>query len=576
MTTQPRYTSEVAAPDAIVDCLVEAGVRFVFGLSGGHTGRIFGALEKRQDDIRTILVREESLGAVMAETIGRMTGVPGVLLGQGPWVLGNGLLGTIEAHLAASPMLLLTDFSDTPGMSAHAPYQSGTGGYGNWDARGAFRAVTKEVFTAEDPNSAVICTQLALKHSMLGEPGPVAMIYGIDALTGDVAPDVRPRVYPTEAHVVKLLPDTPDLDTVRDQLAQSERPLILAGNGVRVGGGEAALATFVDATGIPVVTSPAGKGVFDDEHPLSRGVYGAYGNPTANRTIARADTIMALGTKLSASDTCGADPELIDPERQRIIQVDIEPRNLSWTMPVDMAILGDIRSVLGSLNQDWQAEPRQDWSAESNVPRMAPLPVSSIDASSIYPHEIIATMQEVLPPNTIYTCDAGENRIFMLHCLRPKGAGRFIQPAGAGPMGYAVPSALARKLLTPEATVVAFSGDGGFSMTMNGLLTAVEADLPILAIVMNNDALGWSQHSRNAFATQFARTDYSAIARGMGCGGFKPSTVVELESALAEALHFIREVGRPAVVNVETSMDVSFARLNYKETRALWANSQIQ
>ena len=181
-------------------------------------------------------------------------------------------------------------------------------------------------------------------------------------------------------------------------------------------------------------------------------------------------------------------------------------------------------------------------------------------------------MQHVLPSNTIYTCDAGENRIFMLHCLSPKGAGRFIQPAGAGPMGYAVPSALARKLLTPEATVVAFSGDGGFSMTMNGLLTAVEADLPILAIVMNNDALGWSQHSRNAFATQFGRTDYAAIARGMGCGGFQASTAVELETALAEALHFIREMGRPAVVNVETSMDVSFARLNYKETRPLWAS----
>ncbi|MBE0695279.1 MAG: hypothetical protein IH590_19535, partial [Aquamicrobium sp.] len=178
MPFQPLYPEPVPSPDAVVDVLAAAGIRYVFGLSGGHTGRIFGALEKRQDAIRTVLVREESLGAVMAETVGRMTGVPGVLLGQGPWVLGNGLVGTIEAHLSASPLLLMTDFTDTPPFSMHGPYQSGTGDYGGWDARQAFRGVAKEVFTAEEPNPAVVATQLAIKHALSGQPGPVAVIYG--------------------------------------------------------------------------------------------------------------------------------------------------------------------------------------------------------------------------------------------------------------------------------------------------------------------------------------------------------------------------------------------------------------
>lgn len=571
MTCQPLYDAPVAAADAIVDTLIAAGIKHVFGLSGGHTGRIFGALEKRQEDIRTILVREESLGAVMAETIGRITGVPGVLLGQGPWVLGNGLLGTIEAHLSATPLLLLTDFSDTPGASLHAPYQSGTGEYGNWDARQAFGAVTKEVFTAEDPNSAVVATQLAIKHACSGEPGPVAMLLGLRALDGEAHPEAGPRIYPAEAFIAPPLRGVPELTASLAALQGAARPLIIAGNGIRVGRAEAALMRFAEACGIPVVTSPSGKGVFDEDHALSCGVYGGYGNPLAHRAVAGADVILAIGTKLSASDTNNGDTGLIDPSRQTLIQVDIEPRNLSWTIPVAHPLLGDAATILDALRTGWTAAAHETWTAALNTPRHVSLPASGAGAAAIHPHEIIATMQEILPRETIYTCDAGENRIFMLHFLRPRGAGRFIQPAGAGPMGYALPSAMARKLLSPENPVVAFSGDGGFSMTMNGLITAVEAALPIISVVMNNDALGWSQHSRGPFATQFSRVDYAAIARGMGCAGFHASGIEPLKEALAAALRVTQEEQRPAVIDVEASMEVSFARLAYSETRGLAA-----
>lgn len=571
MTFAQLYSEKIPAPDAIVDVLIAAGVRFVFGLSGGHTGRIFGALEKRQSQIRTVLVREESLAAVMAETVGRMTGVPGVVLGQGPWVLGNGLLGTIEAHLSSSPMLLLTDFSDTPGHSLHAPYQSGTGGYGNWDARQAFGAVTKQVFTAEEPNTAVAATQLAIKHALTGEPGPVAMIYGLRALDGMAGGDAVPRLFSTEPLIAKPTTGLPPLDPLIAAMRKAARPLVLAGNGVRVGGAEMALSRFVRAAGLPVVTTPAGKGVFDEDDPLSCGVIGGFGNPSANRALGASDLVLAIGTKLSATDTVNAHVDLIDPARQDLIQIDVEPRNLSWTFPVTQALVGDAGAVMEALLETWEGPARMNWTVGHNTPRTVPLPPSSPGASAIHPHELITTMQSMLPPETIYACDAGENRIFMLHVLRAAGAGRFIQPAGAGPMGYAVPSAMARKLLEPNVPVVAFSGDGGFSMTMNGLITAVEAGLPIIAVVMNNDALGWSQHSRGPFATQFNRIDYAAIARGMGCAGLRASGIEELKVSLSEALRITQEEGRPAVVDVETSMEVSFARLAYAETRALSA-----
>lgn len=567
MTYSPLYATPVPAPEAIVDVLVDAGVRYVFGLSGGHTGRIFAALEKRQDVIRTLLVREESLGSVMAETVGRMTGVPGVVLGQGPWILGNGLLGTIEAKLSSSPMLLLTDFSDTPPFGLHAPYQSGTGEYGGWDARAAFGAVTKQVFHADAPNPAVIATQLAVKHALAGQPGPVAVIYSISALDGLAGGEAEPRLYRSLPYITPAQTGLPDLGPAVAALKAAKTPVILAGNGVRIAGAEKELACLAGRTGIPVVTTPTGKGVFDEGSPLSAGTMGAYGNPLANWALGRADLVLVVGSKLSASDTLAGGSALIDPSRQVLIQIDREPRNLGWTQPVDHALQGCARHVLGALASVLQgSRTLTSWMTGANVPRTAPVPDLGID---LLPPAIIATMQDCLPAETIYTCDAGENRIFMLHYLLNRAAGRFSQPAGAGPMGYAVPSALAQSLLNPGRPVVAFCGDGGFSMTMNGLITAVEEQLPILCVVMNNSALGWSQHSRGPFATQFARVDYAAIARGMGCAGFSARTRQELGEAFDAALAALGQ-GQPAVVNVETSMAMSFAELAHARTRRLY------
>src|SRR5215475_1030284 len=178
--------------DLIGRVLDEAGIEFVFGISGGHTGRIVSGLHKYQNSVRMVLVREESLAGVMAEVYGRLTRRPGVMIGQGPWVLGNGLIGTIEAFLSSSPMLLLTDFSDAPRFPLHAPYQQGTGDWGGWDARRAFGGVTKQVMQAQEPIEAVQATQLAIKHATSGQMGPVAILFSHDSLAGTIAPEQQP------------------------------------------------------------------------------------------------------------------------------------------------------------------------------------------------------------------------------------------------------------------------------------------------------------------------------------------------------------------------------------------------
>ena len=236
MAIERMLSEEMPARVLVARVLAEAGIEYVFGISGGHTGRIVQGLAQVQNQVRMVTVREESLAGVMAEVYGRLTRRPGVMIGQGPWVLGNGLIGTLEAFLSGSPMLLLTDFSDAPRFTLHAPYQQATGDYGSWDARRAFGGVTKQVMQAQEPVAAVQATQLAIKHAMAGQPGPVAVLFGHDALAGSVAPDSQPVLYPTRYYLPPPPPpaDPAQIAAAAERILAAERPVIVAGNGVRI------------------------------------------------------------------------------------------------------------------------------------------------------------------------------------------------------------------------------------------------------------------------------------------------------------------------------------------------------
>jgi acetolactate synthase-1/2/3 large subunit len=450
-----------------------------------------------------------------------------------------------------------------PALSLHAPYQSGTGEYGNWDARTAFKGVTKEVVPALDPAAAVHGTQLAIKHALAGQRGPVAVLYSIAALVGRVGPDTKPRLYPTAPYIPGPLPraDEARAEAAADALARAERPVIVAGNGVRIGQAFEALRLFAEAAGIPVVSTPSGKGCLAETHPLALGVFGTFGTPAANACVAEADCVLIAGSKMTASDTARENPDLLDPERQTLIQIDVEPRNLSWTFPIEHQLLGDAATVLDQLRLALGTQRFGDGQARVAAYRKQhgffEEPARNATGSPIAPQRIIAELQAALPEDGIVTCDAGENRIFMTHFFQTKRAGSFLQAAGAGPMGYAIPSAIAAKIVHPDRPVVAVCGDGGFSMTMNGLMTALENDVPIITVVFNNHALGWSKHSRGDFATRFGDFDHAAMAAAMGCRGIKVRDAAELGPALREAL-----ASRvTTVIDVETSLETSFSNL---------------
>jgi len=567
MKIQKFNSEEIPATHAIVKVLEEAGIDMVFGMQGGNSGRLFKALGDYTQSIKTYVIREESAASVMAEVSGRLTGRPYAILGQGAWVLGNGIIGTLEAFLSSTPMLILTEFSDTPGFNLHAPYQIGTGDYGGWNARQCFSGLTKQVFEVHDPVTAVQATQLAIKHSLTGQPGPVAVIYGRNAFSGAVKQNTSPRLYPTSYYLpTPILPDFSRVKSVADVMAKASKPVLVVGNGVRIAGAYKQLLQLAESAEIPVVTTATGKGCFPENHDLAAGVFGPFPVGAANRIISESDLLIVVGSKLGATDTSsnlmathtsGDNPLLIDPSRQTIIQIDTEPKNVGWTQPVDHALIGDAGETMAQLARALNDIKYVKSDGLDRVKRAREesgfFDIEGYDSDSVpvSPLRVIGDLNKYLPDDAIVTCDAGENRILMNRFFQTRKAGAFLQAAGAGPMGYAIPAAIAAKLHHPDRVAVAVCGDGGFAMTMHGLMSAVQYGIPVVVIVLNNSALGWVIRWDGSFAGDFSDFDHAAIAKGMGCEGIRVERPEDLKNAISKAC--ASKV--PTVIDVVTTLE---------------------
>ena len=563
--------AEIDVPHALVRVLEEAGIEFVFGMPGGDTGRIFDALYD-SSSIKTILVRHEQTGSVMAEMYGRVTGKPGVVMGQGIFLACNALFGPLEAVKGASPMLVLGDFTDMAPFMHHAPYQAGTGEHGNHDLRNLFASVTKYTAAVWEPKQAVQTLQLAIKHATSGSPGPVAIVFSSRSLAGTVKTGRPPRLLPTARYLAHGVtrPAAADVARVAETLLGAGSPVIIAGNGVHASRAWAPLARLAQIAGIPVATTATGKSAMAETHPLALGVFGNWGQAVANEVVAGADTVLVVGSRLSPTDTCFENPELLDADRQTFVQIDVEPLQIGRHYPVSAAIVADAREALEALSAEVEARltPAHREKARRRGAHLAELkglhryfgePEQRSADVPLRPERVISELAARLGERALVTMDAGANRLYMTHYFQSRGAGTVYQPSSIGGMGYALPAALGAKLAAPDRDCVAVCGDGGFAMTMNALLTAAQHRIPVTTVVLNNGVLGWVKDGQrrrgNRFiASELGKLDYARMAHSMGCRGVRVESLAELE----KALDGVRDAQEPVVIDVVTTEHAPF------------------
>jgi acetolactate synthase-1/2/3 large subunit len=559
------FSHEVSVPEAIAKALEDAGIDLVLGICAGYTTPIFEALY-RLPAIRTMQVRQELLGSLAANAYGRLTGKPAVISGEGEFMLGTGTQGIIESLLGSSPMLILTEMFDGGRMSHHGTYHSGAGDHASYDAVGAFKAICKKVFVSHYPAQAIQHTQLAVKHALSGDPGPVAVIYHSAAFEGSVGPGSFPRIYPASGYI-KELPKSVDLAAIEaaaEAIQSAQRPVIIAGNGVRMSKAYDSLRAFAEAADAPVVTTQGGKGTYPETDALAGGVFGEWGRESANALVGDADLIVAVGTKLGPLDTVDQIPSLIDPARQTLVQIDIDPLNSAWTLPVEHLLLGDADAVLGALARaclatgSARAVAGADRTAAAIEQYDLPLkPTHTSDEFPLRPERLVSLIQQHWPEDGIITTDAGESRTYMLTWFKSAGGGRYLVPHGGGGMGYAIGAALGAKIADPGRPVLAVCGDGGFPMTMNTLMNALQDGFPFAVVVFNNRALGWPLHVMSDDVKKFFEFqdfDHAAIARAMGCEGVRAESVADVAAALEAA----RSSSVPYVIDVPITLEASF------------------
>ena len=552
--------------DLVVEAIIQAGIDHAFCLPGGFTQFLIDGLYQRRDKINVIVTRHEGGASAMADMYGRITKKPGLLLGQGLWVGTNGAFGIVEAFLAGSPMLIITDISDWDNMSLQGAYQCGSGEYGSVDLPNIFRSMTKYTTYATSPADVVYGVQLAIKHAISGRPGPAAVITKMTSIGGviDDPASLNPPIYPTQGYLRVNPPSIAksDAENMANYLINAENPVLICGRGVHVSGAYEEVQELAELIGMPVATSYMGKSSIAETHDLALGVMASRGQKLATDLIAKADTILAVGTCLAPDNTNSCSKDFINVETQKLLHIDIDPRNAAWTYPVTLGATSDAKLGLRAIINAIKAKnPQIDVEKKiSEILALKEKPENEFFTNKWYdstkvpiePERVVKELNEVIREDDLVVLDAGNNRIWFCKMFKSKKAGQVIGPGGAAGMAWGPCASVAAQLLNKQGKVVSTVGDGGMMMSLYNIETVKQYNIPLMYVVFNNQSLGnvrdfFSRKSRPL--AEYPETNFAKVANSMGVDGIRVEELDDLRPALEKGL----KSDKPTVVDIVTS-----------------------
>jgi len=546
-----------------VDYLAERGIRHVFGLCGHTNIAVLSAMEF--SPIEFISVRHEQIASHAADGYARSTGRASVVLSHLSPGLTNAATGVANAALDCIPMVVIA--GDVPSFYfGKHPHQEV-----NLHSDGAqyeiYRPFVKRAWRVDDPRQVAEILERAFTLAETGQPGPVL----VDVPMNVFSERVDPALFARQTHNTKSLRrPTVDAETASQivgMLADAERPVLYVGGGVTLARANTELRDFVDHMGIPVAHSLMGKGAMSDDHPLVLGMTGFWGTRLVNQTCMEADVILAIGTRFKEADSSswyrGFTFEIPDT---RLIHIDIEPSEIGRNFPVELGVVADAKAALVALTKAARALYPDGRAAPEMVARIAAARAEFTDANReaatssewpMMPERILADTRAVLPADAFLTTDVGWNKNGVGQQFPILEPGTFITPGGFATMGFGPSAAVGVKIAHPDRTVVALVGDGGFGQNPAVLATAVEQELGIVFVVMNNNAFGTIAGLQMAhYGTTYGSTfpgkigdslpDYAAIAEAYGAVGIRVTAADEFRGALSRAL----AANRPVVLDV--------------------------
>lgn len=530
--------------EVLVESLRQAGTRFITGVPGEEGALdIIEAAHRR--GMPFYLVKQESAGAMMASAWGELTGAPGVCLStRGPGA-SNMVNGVAHAYLDHSPLIAISD--QFPGHTFE------TGSHMRLDQTALYAPITKwnSTLHAESVHQQV---RRAIRVATSFTPGPVHLNLPTSEKQREAA------AYDTDAplrpdHRLGL-PDRQSLRPVLDLIGRSQCPIVLVGLGVYWADACASMVALAERLGAPVLTTGKCKGAIPEDHPLSAGCL--WGGALEKKLIAEADLIITVGldgVELQAKPW---------PFRAPLVALSSE-QIMDAEVPALHEVSGDLRAILQALT-DFAPEGGNRGERSARAYRANLRAAIAAPARGLSPQALFDVARSVLPRNTVASVDMGASRLIGAHLWNVYRPREFLVSSGLATMGYALPAAMAARMVYPDQPVVAFCGDGGFLMAVAELQTAVRENLPVTVVVLDDGELGAMRVRQDIkglhrSGTQLGGFDWEAMARGFGAEG----VVVDSEKALGDAL--LAAHAKPQVTLIAAKIDASGYVAQFK---AMW------
>jgi len=525
---------ELTGSRILMKTLVEEGVDTIFGYPGGAVLDIYDEIYKTR--INHILVRHEQGAAHAADGYARASGKVGVcLVTSGPGAT-NTVTGIATAYMDSVPMVIFTGQVPTS--------QIGTDAFQEADITGITRPCTKHNFLVRRVEDLAGTIRDAFHIARSGRPGPVLVDLPKNVMQArtEVSEDSAPR----QEEDKPLLPDPDQLQQAVELIKQAKRPLILTGGGVILGKASEDLNLFAKKLRIPVAGTLMGIGGFPGSDPLWLGILGMHGTFYANMAICNCDLLIACGVRFSDRIT-GKLSEFAS--HANIIQIDIDAASINKVVPAHVPIVGDCRPAIQSLNRlieegDYTVadEDRKEW-LDQIASWKSEAPLSYEKSDLIKPQSVIETLHRLTGGNAIVATEVGQNQMWAAHYYHLDHPNNFLTSGGLGTMGYGFPAAIGAQVAFPDRTVVDVAGDGSIQMNIQELATAVNYNLPVKIVILNNGYLGMVRQWQELFyEKRYSHTkltqvpDFVKLAEAYGAVGLRTSDPAEVESMLKKGL----------------------------------------
>ena len=526
---------KITGAEALMRSLEAEGVNVLFGYPGGAIMPTYDALYDHRTTLHHILVRHEQGAAHAAQGYARVSGRVGVAIAtSGPGAM-NTITGIADAMIDSTPLVVIC------GQVGAA--MLGTDAFQEVDVISVMQPISKWAFQIRKAEDVAWAVSRAFYIARSGRPGPVVLDFTKNAQTGMV--DYEPaKVDYIRSYKPVPVPTDDVIRQAAELINQSQRPLVLVGQGVELGNAREELCRFIEKADMPAGCTMLGLSALPSGHRLNMGMLGMHGNLAPNVMTNRCDLIIAVGMRFDDRVTGNLDTYA---RQAKVIHFDIDPSEINKNVRADVAVVGDCKQTLVRVTQLLAEQKHTEWvdgfkPYRQEEEQKVILPAIQPSEGPLLMGEIVRRVSEATHDSAIMVTDVGQNQLFGCRYFRFSQGRSIVTSGGCGTMGFGLPAAIGATFGAPERTVCLFVGDGGLQMTIQELGTIMEQGAPVKIILLNNNFLGnvrqWQYmffNKRYSF-TPMLNPDYEGICRSYGIPSRTVTERAELDEAIRQML----------------------------------------